>query len=305
MAAQTEYLGRGIHKKNFEQSLLTGKLSQMLNVINDDNQLDFQIRNNYLNIYYKGGNIAKVTSENSVSFNEFYFYLNMKEVPKKEIENNILICNDLKDKRDVLIEKFKQGSYIEYFAEAKKAMDEWLNRNSKQERMEQHNLSIENQYKKSDYTIIDLEYEVSINSEFHCTYIPLSKDKPKKPRFDIIAVNNSGKLCIIEFKKGKGALIGTSGLREHWDCYQQSIGRKTQPFMEEMKKLLEQKQKLNLIDKEVKILNPIPEFMFAYSYDEKNTPKEQDEAFEDEYKKIGAQIKVLKLKKGIYKLEDK
>jgi hypothetical protein len=183
-------------------------------------------------------------------------------------------------------------------------MDKWLNINPKPERMEQHELSIENQYNKSDYTIIDLEYEVSILCDFACSYIPDKKEKPKKPRFDIIAINKEGKLYVIEFKKGIGALGNTSGLKEHWDCYQQSIGRNHQPFMIEMTKLLEQKQAFNLIDKRVKILNLIPEFMFAYSYDGKKSIGEQDKAFQMHYKNVGANIQTLKLAKGTFKLLD-
>ncbi len=82
---ENEYLGRGIHKPKVIASLKRGKLREMLDIINNDNDLDVQIRNDYLNIYYKGGNIAKVNSENSVEFDMFYFYLEHDESPKKEI----------------------------------------------------------------------------------------------------------------------------------------------------------------------------------------------------------------------------
>jgi hypothetical protein len=168
--------------------------------------------------------------------------------------------------------------------------------------MEQHQLSIENKYNKSDYTIIDLEYEVSIRSDFSCTYKAKGKSNPKKPRFDIIAVNKHGKLCVIELKKGIRALTNTSGLKEHWDCYQNSIGRNHQPFMKEMENLLKQKQAFDLIDKQLKIESPIPEFMFAYSYDDKPAKAKQDKVFLEEWKKIGKPIHVIKLPKGTLKL---
>ncbi|HEY5509766.1 MAG TPA: hypothetical protein VIK10_01940 [Prolixibacteraceae bacterium] len=183
-------------------------------------------------------------------------------------------------------------------------MDKWFKKNPKPERLEQHQLSIENQYNKSDYTIIDLEYEVSILCDFACSNISKGKDKFKKPRFDIIAINKQGKLCVIELKKGIGALGNTSGLKEHCDCYQQSIGRNHQPFMNEMKKLLKQKQDFELIDKQVEIINPIPEFLFAYSYDNKKSIEEQDKAFQREYNKVGAKIQILKLDYGSSKLLD-
>jgi len=300
----SKYLGRSIHKDKFVKSLVNGNLKQMLIAINNDNDLDIQIRNDYLNIYYKGGNIAKVNSEKSIGFDEFYFYLEMKKAPKKEIMNNKTIVQELRIKRNLMTQKFKTGDYKEYFSNAKEVMDEWLVINPKPERMEQHQLSISNQYNKSDYTIIDLEYQVSTKRDFACKFIPKGKDIPKKPRFDIIAINKLGEVCIIELKKGIGALKGISGLKEHWDCYKESIGRNYEPFVSEIKKLLKQKQDFNLIDKQIEIKKPIPEFIFAYSYDNKTSIEKQDELFDEQYKKIGTKIKVIRLKTGKLELRD-
>ena len=297
------YLGRGIHNKKFVASLMNGKLKQMLIAISQDPDLDVQIRKDYLNIYYQGGNIARVKSENSIEFDEFYFYLDMKTIPKKDLPQDKI--KELKTQRKSLVSQFKVGNYKDYFDNAKVIMDKWFEKKEKPERLEQHKLSIENQYNKSDYTIIDLEYEVSILSDFACTHIPDKKDKPKKPRFDIIAINKQGKLCVIELKKGIRALGDTSGLKEHWDCYQQSIGRNHQPFMSEMKNLLKQKQDFNLIDKQVEIKSPIPEFMFAYSYDNKTSQKDQDKIFQKECFKVDPNIQILTLAYGTSKLLDK
>ena len=74
--------------------------------------------------------------------------------------------------------------------------------------------------------------------------------------------------------------------------------------MNEMKKLLEQKQAFNLIDKRVKIKCQIPKFMFAYAYDDKTTTEEQDDKFQEEYNKIGEPFYFIKLKKNSSKLLD-
>ncbi|HEY5511393.1 MAG TPA: hypothetical protein VIK10_10235 [Prolixibacteraceae bacterium] len=98
-----EYLGRGIHNVKFAESLMNGNLRQMLKVIIKVNDLDVQIRKNYLNIYYKGGNIAKVNSEKNVEFDKFYFYLDMKKAPTKKIRQNPIILKELTSQRDLLI----------------------------------------------------------------------------------------------------------------------------------------------------------------------------------------------------------
>jgi hypothetical protein len=295
------YLGRGIHNEKFIEALLSGNLKPMLDVINTDKHcdLDVQIRNNYLNIYYKGGNIAKVSSGNSIDFDPFYFCLE-KDRSRNELLKDRDLMVLLKSKRDQLIQKFKGGNYAEYFLEAKEIMDVWFAQYKKPERLEQHQLAIENRYGKSDYTIIDLEYQVSTESPFVCQ-LKGASGKAKKPRFDIIAVDKTGKLCVIEFKKGTGALAGVSGLVEHANCYKHSIGMNHKPFVDEMKNVLKQKQLLGLIDKHVEIAALVPEFMFAYSYETKDKERE-NRIFDREYNKLEEAIHVIKLKRGSFKL---
>lgn len=288
-----EYLGRGIHNEKFLNALKLGKLKPMMDVINSDCQLDIQIRNNYLNIYYNGGNIAKVNSENSVEFDKKYFYTDMKDLPTKYLGTEAL--KELTCKRDNLISIFKEGNFEDYFSEAKQVMDKWFGKRPNPERRKQHQLSIQNRYGKSDYTIIDIEYQVSKKSRFYC--------KPKTPRFDIIAVSKTGKICVIELKKGSRALRGKSGLEEHYKCYNESIGRLHEPFIKEMRNLLDQKQDLKLINNQVKITSSEPQFMFAYSYVSDSIGPE-DDIFEKAKAEIGQSIDVIKLKKGSWKLLD-
>lgn len=302
--SNTEYLGRGIHNDKFLKSLINGNLKRMLVTVNADDDLDIQIRNNYLSIYYKGGSIAKVNSEKSIEFDEFYFYLGMKKTPKKVIMADKSIVQGLRTKRNLLTQKFKTGDYEDYFATAKEIINNWLVVNPKPERMEQHQLSISNKYNRSDYTIIDVEYQVSVKSEFACKFIPCGKDIPKNPRFDIIAINKNGAICIIELKKGIRALKGTSGLKEHWDCYKESIGRNFGPFVSEIQNLLKQKQNFNLIDKQIEITSTKPEFIFAYSFDNKTSVENQNKVFNEQYEKVGNKVKVIKLMEGTLELID-
>ena len=296
-----KYLGRGIHSEQFIKALLSGHLKPMLDVINTEehSNLDVQIRNNYLNIYYNGGNIARLRNEKSIEFDEFYFSLE-KDRSRNEILKDEATMAELKLKRDLLIQKFKKGNFAEYFSEVKEVMDAWVLEYSKPELKEQHQLTLENRFGQSDYTIIDLEYQVSTESAFACK-LTGANGKPKKPRFDIIAVDKDGKLCVIEFKKGPGALTGVSGLKEQYECYSHSIGLNHEPFIDEIKNLLKQKQSFNLIDKQVKIKSLTPEFMFAFTF-ASNHKEREERLFGREYKKINAAITVIKLKEGSYKL---
>ena len=278
----SKYLGRGIHKEHFLKSLEDKKkLGNMINIIQENGNLDLQIRSNYIDIYYKGGRIAHIKGESSIDIDKKYFSYTSK------ISHNELI-KVFKEDRD----------YKKYFDSAIDILDEWFIRNPKEEREDQHKLSLSNKKNNSDYNIIDLEYQVSTESPFKCTFIPKNKDKPKKPRFDIIAIDRYGKLCVIELKKGAGALSGTSGLKEHWECFKHSIDRNPDKFIEEMRRVLEQKQAFGIIDKNIKIKSDSVEFLFAYAYKgiSESELKKEDEVFNREYEKIGKSIKVIRLR---------
>ncbi len=271
------YKGRGIHKEIFKSSLKSGNLMKFLKLVQQDEELDVQIRQDYLNIYYKGGNLGKLKGEKSIEFDMNYFSLGHDEAKERHKE---------------LIKKFKDVDFESYINDAKEVMKAWFEVNPKEERTDQHFLSLNNKFNGgSDYTILDLEYQVSTKSDFSCTY-PAGAKSFKKPRFDIIAVNKDGKLCIIELKKGTGALEGTSGLKEHYDCYLASVGRNPKPFLNEMKNLLDQKREFNLIDSACEIKHEEIEFMFAYAFD-KSDKQTQKNKFLDVYSTIGADLKIL------------
>lgn len=290
---ENQYKGRGIHDEKMYNSLFNGNLRKMLNVIVEFGDLDVQIRNNYLNIYYRGGNIAKVNSERSIEFDEKYFCL-----PG--------INTDGKEEKRSLIKKFKTYNYKAYFETGKQVMNKWFKEHPNPERDEQHLLAVANKYAQSDYAIIDVEYQVSIQSEFSCTFIPQNRSNPKKPRFDIIAVNKRGQVVVIELKKGVDALENTSGLQEHLDCYNASIGRNYAPFMEEIQKVLEQKQQLGLVDNAVKITESTPVFMFAYAYNDSISDEEQKEKFMKIYNGLKSYlpVSIIWLERGSHKLLD-
>ena len=68
-----EYKGRGIHNESLYKSFKDGgRYENLMNLVREDEELDFEIRNNYVNIYYEGCNIAKISSAiGSVQFDKF------------------------------------------------------------------------------------------------------------------------------------------------------------------------------------------------------------------------------------------
>ncbi|WP_302257677.1 hypothetical protein [uncultured Alistipes sp.] len=270
-------LRRRIRDKNFLESLNNGYLRLLLNYIIGDEELDIQIRDNYINVYYKGGNILRIRGEKSFEFDEFYFYDDCKTERKTHLLNAakekdpvaIKKIKELRDRKNKLIGLIKDGNYSDYFSEAKKVMDSWWNSMEKigiahNEKKVQHQISRHNKGQDSDYTVLDLEYQVSTKSEF--CYIG-GRPKKTSPRFDIIAIHNkTGELCIIELKKGLGAINGKLGIEDHCESFKYTIGRDEQNlFLAEMKDLCDQKCKLGLIDSSITIKNTPPKFVFAFA----------------------------------------
>jgi len=263
---------------------LNGELKPLLDYILKDEELDLQIRDNYINVYYQGGNILKINPR-SFGFDEFYFYTDCTKERKTDLQKKakqgdikaISIINNLKKSRDTLIDKLKfplnYSKVTDYFHEAKEIMRIWEGtlqeqlKISHKEKQEQQQIAIANK-KDTEYVVLDLEYAVSSVSPFS-----YKGDLDKKvPRFDIIAIHN-GQLVIIELKKGMDATGGTSGIEPHIKCFKGTIGRDNDGlFIEEMKDLLKQKQELGLLENSLEITNNEPKFVFAFA-DKENENK--------------------------------
>ena len=250
--------------KSFVKELTVGKLSDLLQCIIHDAELDLQIRGNYINVYYKGGNILRIKPR-SFEFDEMYFNDSKVKI-SSEAKKDAIIHTELIKQKEALIEKLKDNKPKEYFCEAKAVMDKWAlsisEKKTFEEKKEQQEIALANR-KDTDFVVLDLEYAVSRNSEFN--HVKTAQIKKEVPRFDIIAIHN-GRLVVIELKKGLGAVPGTSGVKPHMDCFEYTIGQDINGlFIREMQTLLAQKKALGLLDKQLEIKDEKPLFMFAFA----------------------------------------
>lgn len=269
----SKFFKRGIHNKKFLYEIENGSLKPLIELVNSNEDLVLQIRDDYFNVYYQGGNVAKVTSSKSVDFDENYF--------RTHIEKSKENWEEIKKKRQTTMALFKKGLFSDYIDAVKSAMkyywDNVLEGKGVAEKMAQHQICILNT-NQTEYTVIDLEYQVSTESIFK--YRGKRKTKSgglPSPRFDIVAIRNSDhRLCVIELKKGTKALKDPSGVQEHAESFVHTIGfdKKTKnAFLSEMNDVLQMKKKLKLIDEIVFIDTTLePEFLYAYQ----NNPNEQD-----------------------------
>jgi hypothetical protein len=196
--------------------------------------LDLEIRENYINIYYSGGNVLKVTKQNgSYGFEFDYNYLE----PCPHIDKNTLVqCQNKMD-------------WNAYFPIAKQAMDFYFTLIRKEEREFQQLVVRENNYSSiansTDYFVIDIEYDNHEDAKFDI----VAAEWPSEGPIRKLQKGFKPKLVIIEMKYGDGALTGDSGLKKHCDDYNTFISNplKVENFKQEMLEVFKQKRELGLI----------------------------------------------------------
>lgn len=184
----------------FMMELKDGFLKPLLDFVKKDDTLLLQIRNNYINIYYRGGSLLKLeeTGNNyKACFDENYFKEGKVYLPNI-INNNSTI-----------------KEWIDKIPNLKQCIDEYFSliKNSSEREFQQlvarenSNSIISN---STDYFVTDIEYA---NSSIQA-------------RFDIIAIKwissvaarkktENCRLALIEMKFADNALTGNSGLVDH------------------------------------------------------------------------------------------
>lgn len=191
----------------FIKELKTGVLMEVLKAVKNDNTLDFEIRKNFINIYYRGGSLMKI-EEKTPAIYEFFFnrkYLD-KNVTKVSVpEKQLIKSSDPQCMNDVKI-------WVDAIPNIKHEMDLYFTKSPKEEREFQQLVLHENNYggpaNDTDYYICDIEYANN------------------NGRFDMIAVKwpsksairkdcNNLELAFIEMKYMDKALAKKSGIVDH------------------------------------------------------------------------------------------
>lgn len=188
--------------KKFMDDLLKpdGILHPILLRLSKDQTLMLAIRDGFINIYYRGGSILRITEQNGPSYSSFFDDRYNKSGLKMPIlPASINIQDDAKD-------------WVTSFLDLKNIMDDFFSTYSKDEREFQQLVARENNCSsisnESDYFISDIEVSESTSGA----------------RFDMVAIKwqttkrRSGHNCriaFIEMKYGDGALGGKAGLLKH------------------------------------------------------------------------------------------
>jgi hypothetical protein len=270
----------------FLKDLKEGILSPILDAVKKDDNLILEIRNNCIDIYYRGGKLLELTQSKddneppkisySVDFTEEYISTNQndflysckeikekkKEIKKKEKEGIKISkeeINELEEKAKILdaekiiSEKDKAEKWAWLFFHIKREMDIHLTKKNNLEREFQQLVVRENNIlgkaNLTDYYIIDIEYKAKIpnkDPEFDFVALRWDADPQKRKR------PKNCQIAIIEMKYGDGSLNdpeNKTGLKDHLNDAIEFLNDKerVEIFKKEMLTMFKQKRDLNLI----------------------------------------------------------
>jgi len=233
--------------KNFQEDLNSGILSSILTNVHLDNNLTIEIRHNYINIYYRGGNMLRIRDKKT----GYSFEFDLRYI-KEENDAKIMISN--LPTHVSLHEDAKAWSNM--IPTIKAVMDTYFVSHKKAEREFQQLVARENNIggiaKKTDYFICDVEYQID------------------DTRFDLIAAKcmsrGEYRLALIEMKYADSALGGKSGIVDHvYKAYRYLSNNNINDLKKEMHGILEIKRELKLVDDlptKFEFLKVKPEFIF-------------------------------------------
>lgn len=261
-------------------------------MVTKDQTLDLQIRNNYIDIYYRGGCLLKITNkkEGVFSFNCDYLANCQGEEKIREALENIKQEVDCKSKVD---------DWLNLIPFIKQCMDHYFSKNDRSEREFQQLVVRENNHigllssttldevlfkaknkisRLSDYYICDIEYKTPTEKEVDiiAALLPgLDRGEKQKAR-----------LSFIEMKYGDMQIDGKdSGLLTSLKYVEDMIviNGKLSEIKEEMLDNFNQKRELGLMNLSFKLVNfneLKPEFIFLLANHNPRKKSLENEVFE-------------------------
>lgn len=212
-----------------------GLLYPVWNRVKKDDTLMLAIRDGYINIYYRGGNLMKIEEQANATYGSFFdanYNKNGNHLPE--------LPKTLKDPDDAV-------AWVQGFSHLKETMDLYFCANPKAEREFQQVVARENNFSS-----------ISNESEYFITDIECA-DSSIGARFDILAVRwlasqrRNGSNCLpalIEMKYAEGALNGAAGLIKHLEDIEKLVSDKERysSLLATMEKQFNQLDELELLN---------------------------------------------------------
>lgn len=232
---------RGLSKEFTNHLKEKGFLHPLLSRVQRDTTLEMEIRENYINVYYRGGSLLKVAPAPRQSPG-YLFTFNQNYSLKKDLARL-----DLPPSSVVTAEDTER--WVDAVPFLKDTMDLWFGRHPKDERALQQMVVWENNDSPwangTDWFIVDIEYDNHHGARFDL--VGLQWDSVASARK--LSKGYRPRLTIIEMKAGDGAMSGKAGISAHLGQLRKFLNDPdmVRSFKSEMLNVFEQKRDLELI----------------------------------------------------------
>lgn len=232
------------------EALKVGRLHPLLEAVQQDDTLCLELRGTFINIYYRGGSLFRITekgAEYEIKFDTNYCVYDRSLPENPPIEEAA-----------ALIPRYKRE------------MDGWFHLHPKNEREFQQLMArVNNGTGSTDYYIADMEYAeaAELGARFDMVAFKwLSKGFVRKD-------TSKPSLAFIELKYGDGALGGTSGIEKHLQDFSSFVADpdRLREFTRDMEEVFRQKCELGLVrglqEKQFRLNvdHSAPEVIFAFA----------------------------------------
>lgn len=276
-----------ILKPAFVEDLKIGILSPVLDAVHTDGSLDFQIRDNQVHIYYRGGKILDLRPKRGGGYHSSFDLKYMDNWTKRpeDISDPIL-----KPEQPDAIESQKDSdAWVTSLPQLKRIMDRWFVDHPKKER--EHQQLVVDQNNKlpesdvSDFWVLDIEYAKNVAA-------PDNPGHSKAARFDLIAMITAPgappRLGFIEMKYEDKALRPPAGIRSHLQDFRSFLAdsENSEIVKQEMFEVLKQKIELRVLrgdcglelpSETVAFSNEKPLFIFLFAEHNRKSSVLRDE----------------------------
>ena len=214
----------------FNDFLNGGVLSPLLGLVKKDHTLDMELRGGYVEIYYRGGLLYKITNKGNSNYEITY---TKKYILEKNAQGSGVINSVADAESEVAKYKHNMDLYFSKYPKLEKEFQQIIVR--------ENNLSGAVSH-ATDYFILDIEY-ASMGARFDMLAVKWVSTGSKRKNTENLPI------AFIEVKYGDGAVTGQASIGKHIRDYInfRKDKNKMKQLAEDMQKVFNQKCDLGLI----------------------------------------------------------
>lgn len=232
---------------NYMNELMNGFLSGLVELVKSDDTLDMQIREDSINIYYRGVNALRVSQPKSKTTGYDVFFDPQYQKLPSNFSQQLLGCHLVLFGPSNVHDRAGIEQWIKAIPNIKQVINYWFGSVKNQnERVAQQRIVWENNRScianSTDYFICDVEYDNHADARFDLVAYHWPSNAPSRK-------SPPEGLAVIELKYGDNAMTGKAGICSHirkTNTYFSDPANRVK-FYDEMAIVFEQKKRLGLI----------------------------------------------------------